>query len=282
MNSQLIRSHFSALARYYDSYSQGRRDYLDHLDSVIVGWAETRCPRVHLDVGCGTGRLLEMLRKRVPRCRSVGIDNADGMINICHKRGLETELRNFFDIANDHAHLGGYDLITLEFNVLGYLLAVAPIARIICGLRKLLSPQGTVIMDVISPWCCSYGRFSSVIPSLAKRLALCLMARGDRIQVPYSVSILGTKLPSVMALCSVGRVVRECETNDLDVELHAIPYPAPNRKACLPVSISSSYLLFGTMTGSLASPPREGTRPRTSACDWNRQATRPVLSDEIA
>jgi SAM-dependent methyltransferase len=47
---------------------------------------EGHLPGTVVDVGCGTGRLVEMIRHRLPEAELVGIDPSDGMVSVARTR----------------------------------------------------------------------------------------------------------------------------------------------------------------------------------------------------
>ena len=52
-------------------------------DAVVAGGSR---PRRLLDLGCGTGRLLEDLRRRLPEAELVGVDPSEGMLAVARRR----------------------------------------------------------------------------------------------------------------------------------------------------------------------------------------------------
>jgi ubiquinone/menaquinone biosynthesis C-methylase UbiE len=79
----LIRNHhgFDRWARSYDrSLLQPLLFTPTHLAALVAAVDAGAHPRVVLDLGCGTGRLLERAAETWPDARSIGVDAAPGMI----------------------------------------------------------------------------------------------------------------------------------------------------------------------------------------------------------
>src|SRR5271166_6255729 len=74
--------------RWSSTYERSRfQQYLDRLHQMILDSAATdRKPERILDVGCGTGRLLRSAIARWPMAEAIGIDPAQGMLEVA--RGL--------------------------------------------------------------------------------------------------------------------------------------------------------------------------------------------------
>src|SRR5487761_266776 len=73
---------------------------------VLRALAEEPRPRVVVDVGCGTGRLLESLLPLLPETQLVGVDPSEGMIAVARRR-FQDHPRVRLDVAGaDHLPLG--------------------------------------------------------------------------------------------------------------------------------------------------------------------------------
>ena len=59
---------WSDMVRFYPAGVHRRR--------LVARWARPLAPRTVLDVGCGPGHLLEVLRRELPRARFAGVDNS--------------------------------------------------------------------------------------------------------------------------------------------------------------------------------------------------------------
>jgi ubiquinone/menaquinone biosynthesis C-methylase UbiE len=56
--------------------------FFDRIQKAVLNMVEKEyTPKVVLDVGCGTGRLLRKVRERWPRAQLIGVDAAAGMID---------------------------------------------------------------------------------------------------------------------------------------------------------------------------------------------------------
>ncbi|HYA01475.1 MAG TPA: methyltransferase domain-containing protein [Candidatus Binatia bacterium] len=77
---------FSGMARRYDR-APGQF-LLQRIDGTVARalTSATGTPRLIVDVGCGTGRLLEALLSDVPEAELVGVDPAPGMIEVARDR----------------------------------------------------------------------------------------------------------------------------------------------------------------------------------------------------
>lgn len=78
-----VAARFSASARTYDAEALLQHRVAAHLLSQIPDGVP--CARV-LDLGCGTGRLTELVRERWPRAALQAVDHAPGMIAVARER----------------------------------------------------------------------------------------------------------------------------------------------------------------------------------------------------
>jgi ubiquinone/menaquinone biosynthesis C-methylase UbiE len=81
--------------RWADTYETfwGRR-FFDRMHQAaldLVAGGEEVCPRVVLDVGCGTGRLLRAAARRWPGARLIGVDPAEAMVTVARRLTPEAE-----------------------------------------------------------------------------------------------------------------------------------------------------------------------------------------------
>jgi len=76
---------YSELATYYDRLEKQYRNYPKEAD-WIVRMIENRCANDVLDLSCGTGTHLSLLRERVPKLKFVGMDASKEMVNLARKK----------------------------------------------------------------------------------------------------------------------------------------------------------------------------------------------------
>lgn len=137
---------YRELAGYYDLI-YADKDYRKEA-SLLRAIARKECRsggRELLDVGCGTGRHIEHLR-RWYRC--TGLDLSPSMLKIARKRlpRVAFELGSMEDFS-----LGSqFDVITCLFGALGYTRAVERMTRAIGSMAGHLKPGGVLL---IAPWC---------------------------------------------------------------------------------------------------------------------------------
>jgi len=80
----IVRKAFSTRADYYDSLAVVQKRVTDRFVELLTG--NTAPPLAMLDIGAGTGRLLESLNKKFPDAELVGVDLAFGMTSHAKKR----------------------------------------------------------------------------------------------------------------------------------------------------------------------------------------------------
>ncbi len=144
---------------YYDdfaaTYDRGRdRGYhrvIDDLEAGIV-LPYARGARV-LEVGCGTGLILERIAPSARQAR--GIDLSPGMLAAARRRGLDVLEGSATDLPFAD---GAFDVV-YSFKVLAH---VPDIRRAVSEVSRVLTPGGTAILEFYNPWSLRY---------LARRLA---------------------------------------------------------------------------------------------------------------
>lgn len=154
MSTQKIdnQSYYDAFAKRYDHpRDEGYHAFLDRLTVDLIG---PRCQSSDvLEVGCGTGLLLERVAP-VAR-RAVGIDISPGMLEGARKRGLEAVQGTAEELPFDDA---SFDLV-YSFKVLAHVEAIEQAMR---EVSRVLRPGGHAFLEF-------YNRYS--LRYLAKRLA---------------------------------------------------------------------------------------------------------------
>jgi len=80
----IVRKSFSTRADYYDSLAVVQKRVTDRFAALLT--ENMAPPDAILDIGAGTGRLLESLNKQFPDAELVGVDLAFGMTSYAKKR----------------------------------------------------------------------------------------------------------------------------------------------------------------------------------------------------
>jgi SAM-dependent methyltransferase len=144
---------------YYDDFSTGyererHRGYHALLDELELGVVDplVRGAEV-LEVGCGTGLILEKLARTARRAE--GVDLSPGMLELARKRGLEVREGSATELpyADD-----SFDVV-LSFKVLAH---VPDIERALAEMARVCRPGGHVVAELYNPWSLRY---------LSKRIA---------------------------------------------------------------------------------------------------------------
>jgi len=84
----IVRKAFSTHADYYDSLAVVQKRVTDRFTELLSN--NTAPSQAILDIGAGTGRLLEALNKKFPDAELVGVDLAFGMTSYAKKRFQES------------------------------------------------------------------------------------------------------------------------------------------------------------------------------------------------
>jgi len=84
----IVRKAFSTRADYYDSLAVVQKRVTDRFVKLLT--EQMAPPHAILDIGAGTGRLLESLNKKFPDAELVGVDLAFGMTRHAKKRFQES------------------------------------------------------------------------------------------------------------------------------------------------------------------------------------------------
>jgi O-antigen chain-terminating methyltransferase len=109
-----------------------------------LGYLENRAPV--LDIGCGRGESLEILRDRGIAGR--GVDSSADMVAQCRDKGLEAEQGDLFEVlvATDPGSLGA----VISFHVIEHLPADS-LGRLVRLAWRALRPGGVLVLETPSP-----------------------------------------------------------------------------------------------------------------------------------
>jgi len=144
---------------YYDDFATGyererHRGYHALLDELELDAVEPFVRgRDVLEVGCGTGLILEKLARFARRAE--GVDLSPGMLEHAKRRGLEVREGSATELPYPDA---SFD-VAVSFKVLAH---VPDIERALSEMARVCRPDGYVIAELYNPWSLRY---------LAKKLA---------------------------------------------------------------------------------------------------------------
>jgi ubiquinone/menaquinone biosynthesis C-methylase UbiE len=136
---------FYRLAPYYDALISAKdtRHEVAYLERLVARFGRSG-GRAWLDVACGTGRHLELLR---PRFRVVGVDLSPAMLRIARRRLPSVRL-----LQGDMRTLrvpGRFDVVTCLFSAIGHLRSEHELSRALANFSRHLKPGGVCIIE---PW----------------------------------------------------------------------------------------------------------------------------------
>lgn len=215
---------------YYDDFSHGYerergRGYHGLIDDLEVRVATPFAVDARvLEVGCGTGLILERL---APHARQAwGIDLSAGMVERAAARGLPVVLGSVTDLpfADDT-----FDLVC-SFKVLAH---VPDIDRALREVTRVTRPGGHMLLEFYNPWSLRYvaKRVAGPLPISDGRTEADVYTRWDsppavRRLLPPGVELLGyrgvrvvTPAALVHRVPVLGRVVRAAEHATVDAPI---------------------------------------------------------------
>ncbi len=142
-----IRREYGFLSAWYDRVWSR---YIRRSVALTVPHINVDAGQHILDVGCGTGQLLDVLARRTPGATLVGVDLTPAMLHVAHRR-----LRDRGDViaaeASGLPFPQGTFHVVVSTSVLHYLRE--PRASILEEWRRCSRPGGTL---VVTDWCRDY------------------------------------------------------------------------------------------------------------------------------
>jgi len=145
-------AHHHAARAYYDEFSaryeEARRPndpsgYHALIDDLELEFAErySRGKDV-LEVGCGTGLLLERLAKTARHAE--GVDLSPGMLSKARERGLIVQEASATELPYPDAHFD----VACSFKVLAH---VPAIGKALCEMARVVRPGGVILAEFYNP-----------------------------------------------------------------------------------------------------------------------------------
>jgi ubiquinone/menaquinone biosynthesis C-methylase UbiE len=135
---------FTKTARFYDAvYAAMGKDYRREALEVVATIDEINAgPRSLLDVGCGTGSHLSVLRERYA---CAGIDKDPEMVALARARcpDLDIEPGDMLEFSRE----ARYDAITCLFAAVSYARTAERLTAAIANMRRHLAPGGVLVVE---------------------------------------------------------------------------------------------------------------------------------------
>lgn len=141
-----------------DFYNKTATDFSSTRQYSWGGWEDSFkflgkefLPKNILDVGCGNGRFLSFLTKKIPQFSYLGIDNSKELISIARNQKIRNpyisvnfELLDITSYENLKGLKGSYDFIAM-IAVLHHIPGVENQKKLLRAISKKLTPNGVMI-----------------------------------------------------------------------------------------------------------------------------------------
>lgn len=141
-----VRLSFERAAAGYDTFAVLQREIAGRLIERLVHLKDS--PKTILDLGTGTGHLIDQLARRYPRARLVAVDFAYGMLLKARRRGhwWRRPLCLCADAESLPLAAGSIDLV-----ISNAMLQWCDPERVFAECRRVLRPGGTLLFTTFGP-----------------------------------------------------------------------------------------------------------------------------------
>lgn len=139
---------YTKIENYYNDYAsfyeQERREgYYSSINSLEFGKIKQYAQGAKtLEVGCGTGLILERTHKVAEK--AIGIDISDGMLEVCRNKGLNVQKASAIKLPFED---DAFDLV-YSFKVLAH---IPEIEKAIHEMARVLKPDGRMVLEFYNP-----------------------------------------------------------------------------------------------------------------------------------
>jgi len=173
-----IQDKFSQSAHRYDRFSGMHRGIADQLLACVI---KEPIPLALLDVGCGTGYLTVKLKEQYPKAKIVGIDFAQGMLDVARAKheGIAWVLGDGNSLPFTD---GSFDIVTSN---LAYQWA-GDLSRTFSEARRVLVHDGVLICTLFGYNTCQE-LFQSLDEAKKSRLQFQRLPNGPQVREALSV-----------------------------------------------------------------------------------------------
>lgn len=168
MSESDIIGAYDAIAPLYEEYSKNRRQYLDAIDTLVIGELN---PDVRLlDIGSGDGRRLAKIIRGANLSAPVAVEPSAEMARFCEQNaGVSVYQALGEDI--DQLDIGQFDVVTALWNIFGHIPGSAARLKTLRNIRDKLKPGGKLILDVNNRHnALAYGKLTVLLRSIVDRV----------------------------------------------------------------------------------------------------------------
>ncbi len=135
---------YNELAEYYFSFEEKHRDIIDDINFIKSLLQGIENPSL-LDLGCGTGEHLNILKNHGIKC--TGIDNSSSMLEIAKMR-FPDSIEFIKEDIKYYTAFENYDIVVSLFGSIDYFIQDSDIIKILGNLWTMLKPDGIGVWEI--------------------------------------------------------------------------------------------------------------------------------------